>query len=873
MIEVEYLRFLQTLSADDVSDDVLKIANLILKHIEELKPLSTAHGLRIKKTVELAQTNWKSICSEIQPLREQTEKQECKITQIKKLTVGPFRGFKKQEDFDLSSELVLLYGPNGTGKSSFCEALEYCLLGTVSEAESKRFRNQNDYLKNAYIKGFVEPILLGIDYQKKDICIVADEPLYRFCFIEKNRIDNFSRIAAQSPAKQTELISTLFGLDTFSEFVHNFTESMDKYIDLEGVKAKELNKKEQNLVVYKHQLATMSPEELRKIDEDENILAKEFKANCSFTQMDLHLNGSEEKKGLIEQLEEELQKSIGIKSNITLCNLQSMHDLINTDIHKLKIKQQELTAASQQVSFKKLYEAVILVEKNSAEHCPTCLTPLSQVTVNPYEHANTELKKLQHLGELQVTYERLNKGIRISLEDLLQIVKSCCLHFPEDNKLSIFQIADMEYKTDWWDSLHKELSDGVTAWENLEVQVKKLENKDKEITAAEKQHTEKQEELKQLRLVAEKIVKLKTRRETTNCASKTAKNAIEKFSTENAPLIADVEIEKNIVAQNGIIANAYTAFVSKLNEYTNNLPNKLVADLGETVVKLYNAFNRHDTEYEQLAAIRLPLQQNQRLEISFNNNPELFFDALHVLSEGHIRCIGLAILAAKNIKEGCNFLIFDDPVNAIDDDHRESIRRTMFEDEYFKDKQIILACHGEEFFKDIQNLLPVEKAKTIKTVAFLPKNEQNICVDHNCLPRNYIIAARNHLDKSEKRDALDKSRKALESLVKYKVWRYVNRYGDGNLSLKMRSAKAPIELRNLTEQLKSKITKVEFSDRNKDAVLQPIESLLGINGESREWRYLNKGTHDESDRMEFDRQIVNDIVIALEQLDIALTGS
>ena len=79
MIEVEYLRFLQTLSADDVSDDVLKIANLILKHIEELKPLSTAHGLRIKKTVELAQTNWKSICSEIQPLREQTEKQECKI--------------------------------------------------------------------------------------------------------------------------------------------------------------------------------------------------------------------------------------------------------------------------------------------------------------------------------------------------------------------------------------------------------------------------------------------------------------------------------------------------------------------------------------------------------------------------------------------------------------------------------------------------------------------------------------------------------------------------------------------------------------------------------------------------------------------------
>ncbi len=302
----------------------------------------------------------------------------------------------------------------------------------------------------------------------------------------------------------------------------------------------------------------------------------------------------------------------------------------------------------------------------------------------------------------------------------------------------------------------------------------------------------------------------------------------------------------------------------------------MVADLGETAVQLYNSFNRHDTEFEQLAAIRLPLHQNQRLEISFSNNPNNFFDALHILSEGHIRCIGLAILTAKNMKERCPFLIFDDPVNAIDDDHRESIRKTMFEDEYFKDKQIILACHGEEFFKDIQNLLSVEQAQTIKTVSFLPNNEQNICVDHNCPPRNYIIAARTHLDKNEKRDALDKCRKALESLVKYKVWRYVNKNGDGNLSLKLRSPKAPIELRNLTEQLKSKIDKAEFTDQNKDAVLKPIELLLGKSGksgESREWRYLNKGTHEESDRTEFDHQTVNNIVIALEKLDAALANS
>jgi energy-coupling factor transporter ATP-binding protein EcfA2 len=256
------------------------------------------------------------------------------------------------------------------------------------------------------------------------------------------------------------------------------------------------------------------------------------------------------------------------------------------------------------------------------------------------------------------------------------------------------------------------------------------------------------------------------------------------------------------------------------------------------------------------------------LEISFNKEPDIFYDALHILSEGHIRCIGLAILMAKNIKENCHFLIFDDPVNAIDDDHREAIRRTMFEDSYFANKQIILACHGEEFFKDVQNLLSVEVARQSKIFAFLPRtNDSNICVDHACSPRNYIIASRIHYDKNEIRDALGSSRRALESLTKGKVWNYVNKHGDGNLSIKLRSANAPIQLRNLTEQLKTKIDKLDFSDTNKIAVLNPIQSLLGVSGDSREWRYLNKGIHEEEDRAEFDRGTVNQIILALEQLD------
>ena len=107
----------------------------------------------------------------------------------------------------------------------------------------------------------------------------------------------------------------------------------------------------------------------------------------------------------------------------------------------------------------------------------------------------------------------------------------------------------------------------------------------------------------------------------------------------------------------------------------------------------------------------------------------------------------------------------------------------------------------------------------------------------------------------------------MECLTKGKVWRYVTKYGDGNLSIKLRGASAPIELRNLSDQLKSKIGNADFSDQNKSAVLDPLSILVGLNGNSREWVYLNKGTHEENDRAEFDRNTVSTMIVALELLD------
>lgn len=159
------------------------------------------------------------------------------------------------------------------------------------------------------------------------------------------------------------------------------------------------------------------------------------------------------------------------------------------------------------------------------------------------------------------------------------------------------------------------------------------------------------------------------------------------------------------------------------------------------------------------------MNSGECLEFSYQSDPEVFFDALHVLSEGHIRCIGLSILLAKNLKTNSPILIFDDPVNAIYDEHSKAIRETLYKDDFFSEKQIILACHGDEFLKNTHQDMGSDAAKKSATYKFLPQREEShIQVSSFSSPPNYVLAACQFFENAEYRNALASSRRALEYL-------------------------------------------------------------------------------------------------------------
>lgn len=872
MIKNELLRFLQTLTGEDVPAGVRKIANLVLDHFDTLEPLGTAQSRRAKKVVDLTSGNWDKLSDVIAEAATEDGSSEDVIKLLKSISVGPFRGFAKQETLNLYNLLVLIYGPNGAGKSSFCEALEFGLLGAVEEAQSKRF-TPAQYLKNAHVNRYAAPVIEGVNSKDETVVVSPNESLYRFCFVEKNRIDSFSRIAAQAPARQTELISSLFGLESFNSFVKNFSSELDdRHIDLTGKKGLLLKEKRQQLAVH-HQTIKDNQEHLKVATVNELDLAKKLAPEISFQQMLVTL-GSEEKPGEIQFLDAELQKKQPDITDLSVKKLEESKAKVEAAHQSLSEKSAELAKASEGLSFKQLYGAVLDLQSTSEDQCPACKTPLEQVAHNPFVLATTELEKLGHLAKLEAEKTQAKAEFSKAIQSVHTIVSTCVKYNGEGENLLIAHIDDDSTALDWswWESLIQE-GEEAAPWALLVEQVKQLEQRDVEVQQANEERKPKQEKLKKLRELKEQATKLQTQRTTYDDAIKKAQNAIDAFDEKNKELITEAEAEKAVVEANKQIAGSYKQFVDMLFEYKEQLPSKLVADLGELVVQLYNAFNRYDAPKDQLAAIKLPLASGERIEVSYQSEPAKFFDALHVLSEGHIRCIGLSILLAKNLKTGSPLLIFDDPVNAIDDEHRKAIRETLYKDEFFKDKQIILACHGEEFLKNIHQDIGKKAASESATYKFLPqRGESHIQVASFTCPPNYVLAATTHLESAEYRNALASSRRALEHLSE-KAWDHYSRHcdkSDGLISITKRAPHLPHDLRALAENLKAKINRSKAEIPNKTEIVGAFETLLGVNGQDPHWLYLNKGTHEEADRDEFEYGTVETIVSSLDALDKAL---
>ncbi len=301
-IRSEYHRFLAHLAQRHVHDDVRRLAHLVLDHLQPLAEVGAARRGRSTRLAPLAIAHLAQMPVAYNGDARGPENGPA-LGRLHQLEVGPFRGFMRQETFDLSHDITLVYGANGTGKSSFCEALEVAMLGSISEAQAKRV-DQRTYCNNARLRRHVAPVLSS-RAEDQPQAVQPDEAEYRFCFIEKNRLDDFARIAARTPGDQRQLIATLFGVDQFSEFVRGFNPLLDQDLMLTGVQAAQLAQRRVQLANSEQTIAAY-PQKIAAVEALEQALAQRMWPGATYQACVDWLLGTPQQQGRLPYVQAQL---------------------------------------------------------------------------------------------------------------------------------------------------------------------------------------------------------------------------------------------------------------------------------------------------------------------------------------------------------------------------------------------------------------------------------------------------------------------------------------------------------------------------------------------------------------------------------------
>lgn len=862
----------------EVPADVRRLANLSLANFVALAETSKQRNQRASYLAGLMQSGLADTVDAAPAAAADVANGAWPWVRLSSFTLGPFRGFRNPAPFDLKKQIILFYGPNGSGKTSICEGLEYALLGEVEEASSKRIAPRV-YLANIHARRFNDPELKALDHQGREVAVTANLDAYRFCFIEKNRIDAFSRIAARPAAQRTELIATLFGMDQFNEFVSHFNESIDSQLVLTRDKQNDLARRRAALTTD-HETVKGEAAELEKLVAEETALAQTYAADGTYEGLK-QLMGTAEVPGRLQELDTLLDAVLPGIIGVTRTGLLEAFDAVHQEQRELNDIVAALRARSDQVSFKDLYTSVLALQKTYGDRCPACDTPLAgsaHVSVDPYGKATTGLKQLEELGTLQEKQRATQGKLQKASRDLRQILGS----------LAVFTTARQEQETPvgqyllnlpdepagtWWDGIYPQPAvpfPGLPTLDQLLALAERIEAQDAETRGEHQAREPRIAERNRLREFQLKLQAQDQKRQQLRERVAAADARIKAFETANAELIKQADAEKLSIERDTPFKAAYDRFLEELRTYRNQLPGQLMAGLNELALTLYNGFNRNDLDADKLASLYLPLTGEDKIEISFRGNPERKVDALHVLSEGHIRCLGLAVLLAKAKSISCPVIVFDDAINAIDHDHRGGIRETIFESDHFEQAQLIVTCHSNEFIKDIQQHLTPQRRNDCQVYLLRHHDgDYQPRVSGNIPSANYVAKARAARDALNDRDALAASRQALEMLSE-KVWRWLGSHSQdlGTLNLMLVGVNAEPSLRNLCEALYKKLNDAKaFAHQNKDILLASYGRILGIPANNLVWTYLNKGTHEEADRDDFDGETVESVVKALEDLD------
>lgn len=707
---------------------------------------------------------------------------------IKSIDLSNFRGFRVNQNnqgrkivFD--DKATLVFAPNGGGKTSLCEAVEWTLTGDTQEHKQRCVETADRYFQN---KDLAEPSFKNTKLSVDPEDTVIPDNIFDRCFLEKNRIEKFAKLATQPTKDVQDIFGELFGLSEIVSFFKEFGQ------DLSPTEYEKNNR--QNWQIWLDW--DIKKRDLEKFIEESNSEEKIAKEKL------LKLLGSKKYKvklaeieAKIKSLERELELLGEDRSKqFSSKTFQTNVDTLLTQIDKWKAENDEISKSASDLDFESLYQAANRVFSTEAEieTCPLCDTPIKPelgdenhvcVVTHPRNKIKTELKKLESLTNRKKLSTEIEYEIKSRLLPAIKDEWGCISHnLIEENWKAITNSAMPNIPNIDLSPLellaYGDTKELFKACESLFTRdfstLKSIEKIVNEYRIKRQQSQSKKNSIQQ-NIQQQKDILEKLRAVNDNLSNKIAINKTNKTRLKH--LLSQSKTSSTFKK----ILSEYDKYYSSLQNFQSKVILKESQDIDEFVTGFYRALNYNDHDSEVVKEIKFPKQPQEDFCLSYEGDRGQICDALQMLSEGHLKTLGLASLLARSAKLNTSLLVFDDAINAIDSDHRDNIanlisgrfadeqfkfafgKKWKFIKEYINKCQFVITSHDRFFDEKLANLF--EKDHQIRYVLYCTNAGIDYC--EKGIPANFERKIESYLnpDTQDIRSAIFYSRIWLEELL------------------------------------------------------------------------------------------------------------
>jgi len=594
---------------------------------------------------------------------------------VNSLEVQHFRGISSIKTLDFTdNKIIVLWGENGTGKSSYVNAFEYLFKGKLDalkfsfKGNSKAFLHQGSDEKDFKIK-------LKFDGGKElysdingtnrsdfaDIFSYYDSFLNKASFIlTRKKLLNFINV---SDGERHAALMDLCGLNDIEEMRNEINKAKNQY-------KKELKSKTQKLDQSKEKLKNI----LSIKEEDEDFIG-------SINEVLRSINGNEitESTNLDEYLLQlDFPELFNLKKLDELIS-ESNIDLIKSEFNNILIKREKInndSLANLQYSSDLLDNSIKYLELTGDSKCPVC-----ENTIN-------------------------NGELIAKMNSKLSVVKDSLISFNEwKNKVNAFISSLNNLKIRIIDINHylKKLSSDIKINEGY---ILNLINDLNDLTHFKVTSIELKEKY-DFKILKEEL------------------NSVKKFiGSTDLSLIDKEKYEKIQKIQSSILElKSYNQLKSEVTisnskyEYINKIFNEFKKSKKEFLINLVKNIQGHVQEYYEFIhdddLIRCP-----RIEVIDENLIRLYLESFgkeseprQFSSEGHLDTLGLCIfLAFMKEFNPLNLIVLDDIITTVDFSHKYKVALLLIEK--FKDFKFLITTHNGLWAQQLKDIaINTKKAK------------------------------------------------------------------------------------------------------------------------------------------------------------------